>query len=517
MIKCADKRWIDRPSGRFNGIKQLSYSFCLLIVSLSMILSCSRNSENRDQDAVLAKVGEKTITVQDFLHRSEYAIRPPYCRADNKIHKKIILNSLIGEKLLALEAGDVNELTSDENYQAYLEGRKEQAMRQIHYFEEAHKKIELDPDEIQNEYKIAGRKYQISYFTLKDKSLADRIANQFSDEKIGFIEMYHSLTGDSLVPQREVSWEKSENQNIFDALFRKNVEKGGIVGPLNIQDEQILFIKVDGWVDSQVMTEQAVRERRSKVVEKLTDEKAWASYQVDIGNLMRNKEMQFYESTFKRLVTLTAPFYIQSDESKQRLFNNSFWQNSEDDVDLSHVLQDLDDINHFPLFSIDGKVWTIERFRAKLKRHPLVFRKNDLQNKNFAEQFKLAIVDMVRDNYITQDAYQKGYDQSRIVQRQITMWRDHLSALYQKYTFLKSIEIKESDQIKIVDSYMTPYIDSLQVCYHQDIEIDLKLLDEIQLTQIDMIVLQPDQPFPIVAPAFPLVTSDHHIDYGKAM
>ena len=52
---------------------------------------------------VLAHVGDKTITIQDFIHRAEYSIRPAYCRQSNYVHKKIVLNSLIAEKLAALE------------------------------------------------------------------------------------------------------------------------------------------------------------------------------------------------------------------------------------------------------------------------------------------------------------------------------------------------------------------------------------------------------------------------------
>ena len=97
------------------------------------------------------------------------------------------------------------------------------------------------------------------------------------------------------------------------------------------------------------------------------------------------------------------------------------------------------------------------------------------------------------------------------------MWVDHMLALYQKYKYLSSLQVDEKDQVKIVEEYMTPYLDSLQNEYSSIIEINIPVFEKIKLTRVDMIALQPDQPFPIVVPAFPLVTTDNRLDYGKIM
>ena len=74
---------------------------------LFLFLSCAEKPFV-PEEAVLAQVGEKFITIQDFIRRAEYTIRPDYCRQDNYIHKKIILNSLIAEKLASLEFEKLN-------------------------------------------------------------------------------------------------------------------------------------------------------------------------------------------------------------------------------------------------------------------------------------------------------------------------------------------------------------------------------------------------------------------------
>ena len=61
----------------------------------TFFFSCTQNNEQHQisEEVVLARVGHEVITIQDFIRRAEYAIRPDYCRQDNYIHKKIVLNS----------------------------------------------------------------------------------------------------------------------------------------------------------------------------------------------------------------------------------------------------------------------------------------------------------------------------------------------------------------------------------------------------------------------------------------
>ena len=80
----------------------MRHLFCILLTFF--LTNCSDKQKTTvDNSLVLAKVGSKNITIQDFIRRAEYTIRPKYCRRGNYIHKKIILNSLIAEKILSLE------------------------------------------------------------------------------------------------------------------------------------------------------------------------------------------------------------------------------------------------------------------------------------------------------------------------------------------------------------------------------------------------------------------------------
>jgi len=81
-----------------------------LIVCILFLISCGEVKEKDPEEIILARIGDVTISLGEFMRRSEMTIRPPYCSGDNNLHKKIVINSLIAEKMLALEAGEDNDL-----------------------------------------------------------------------------------------------------------------------------------------------------------------------------------------------------------------------------------------------------------------------------------------------------------------------------------------------------------------------------------------------------------------------
>ena len=141
---------------------------------LFLFLSCAEKPFV-PEEAVLARVGEKFITIQDFIRRAEYTIRPDYCRQDNYIHKKIVLNSLIAEKLASLEFEKLNSEFQSKDAEEYFRGRREQAMRQTMYFEEYFEKVSISPEIVQSNLKMASRKVDLQFLNLPDIDVARKV------------------------------------------------------------------------------------------------------------------------------------------------------------------------------------------------------------------------------------------------------------------------------------------------------------------------------------------------------
>ncbi len=486
--------------------------FLLLYLPLSF---CGKKVSVDPTENVLAKIGDKTISVDEFFRRAEYTIRPPYCKGDNYIHRKIILNSLVAEKLFALEAGTNNELTRNAQFQDYIRGRKEQAMRQWLYNEIAYKKVKLDTNEIKKIYKLAGRKYNINFCSLKDSSNINQFKRELINTKNSYEEAYRHYFGLEEIPQREVSWEDQDEVAIHNALFAAPLEKGQIIGPITTEDGYYLLMQIIGWTDRLAISDTDIQRRWNDVSEQLKTNQANKIYTRYVAQVMRGKKVEFSRDAFFKLAEIFAPLYLKSMEDKKEAFNRRFWK---DEILPDSLAGDIDEIMDHSLLQIDGQLWKISDFMKEMMIHPLVFRKRKISHQEFPEQFKLAIIDMIQDKYLTQEAYKKGYDKVSAVVSNAEMWQDYLLAQYQKNRFLKAINAThETDYMKAISGYLNKYVDSLQTKYNDQIQIDTDQFEKIQLTRIDMFALQKNVPFPIIVPSFPLLTTDNKMDYGRKM
>ena len=223
--------------------------FFLIIFS-----GCSREKIEEPEYKILAKVGDRVITVDEFIKRSEYTIRPPYCKNDYGMSKKIILNSLIAEKLLAQEVNPDSAIEKGSHLAKYIRGRQEQAMRRFHYFQKGRQKVKLDTSEVKKVYKMAGRKYYVKYFNFPTRSIANDFMNELAEHGNNFRKVLESLPnqGEIRIPEMEVKFNTSKDDVIHTALFNKNsdsINSGDIIGPLETHDKNYVVMQIDSIIE----------------------------------------------------------------------------------------------------------------------------------------------------------------------------------------------------------------------------------------------------------------------------
>lgn len=490
-----------------------------ILVLAVLICSCSDRPADHPGETILARVGNRTISVNEFIRRAEYTIRPPYCSGDNYIHRKIALNSLIAEKLLALEADKTDWLGSNAEFQDYLIGRKEQAMRQWLYYKEAYEKAQVDTTAIKKVYSVAGRTYRIAYFTLED-SARQAAAQQMLQEGIPFEAVCRRVSGGLDPPEREVAFQGHEHEALIEALFSEKLRKDQVIAPVELDDGRMVFSKILGWTDRKLLSDLDIRRRWEESRAYLKAKKALDLYDAYVAEVMRGKRIEFMPQTFRALVNQVGPLYLRSEEEKKEAFNAAMWGKSQGEMTPEILGNELDALQDQPLFRVDGQVWLVRDFERELRRHPLLFRKRRFPKAEFAEQFKLAIVDMVRDRYLTEEAYKKGYDKVNVVERDAMMWRDNLAALVQQQRILKQqgqLDAYRQDPLPVIEQVLDPYLAELKKAYNDQIEINTDVFERIKLTRVDMMVLRRNVPFPILVPGFPMLTTAHRLDYGRKM
>ena len=486
----------------------------LNLIIIFGLFSCSGRVPENNLD-ILAKVGDRIITKQDFIRRAEYSIRPLYCRQANYIHKKIILNSLIAEKLLALEAEKAKvDLLDNPLFQSFVLGRSEQAMRQLHYYDEFYKQVELDSAAVLNAYKLAGRTVDITFINLPDLNSANTIKNLVM-EGISLDSAYTMIWGQHTPPKRQLNWFDKESVDLHKAIFNPDVTKGSIIGPLVPDNKTFLLLQVNGWTDRPAITESEKSLRITDVRKRLRENDAEQKYKEWVQNIMTGKQLELNPNVFPAYAEKVTDIYLQSDSVKQAQYGKFLWADPElDFIRDSLTSAPLESFAETDiLFHVDNVPWTIQKFHQEIRKHPLVFRKKKMNRGEFQEQLKFAIADLVRNIEITKDCYENKYEQSSTVKLNRELWYDSSIARYYRSILFKEMGVLYDDPENVAIR-MNPIVDSLQTTYSDQIEIDTDLFESIELTSIDMTVIQHGVPFPKVVPPFPVFTNDNKLDYG---
>ena len=485
--------------------------------ALLVIMTCERTPHTAG--VVLARVGDRVITEEDFMRRAEYTMRPDYCAGDNYIHRKIVLNSLIAEKLLALETPQ-SPLLKKPEFKAYIQGRQEQAMRQWLFKTKGRDLVSVDTSETRQALRQAIRSYAVQYVNLPDSNAANGW-NRARSDGYSFDILASTLVGSDTIPTHELDWFERGDEPLHGVVFGQSHQQGDILGPLALEDGSYVVIRIKGWVDRPVITESELAQQYADVRERLFQSKADAEYKQFVAGIMAGHRLELNPPIFKAYALKAAELYLKANEEKEQLLNQAIW-NSEEQI-LTQSLSGSPDIaGDAVLFSIDGRSWTMDRFEAELQRHPLVFRQRKISHKEFPEQLKYAIADLIRDHYLTETAYGLGYDQVPNIRQYVQTWQDHYVSRKARNDYLQLRLAAEQDSVDqselgLLTRYMDPLINSLQAKYADQIIIDTDLFESLELSSIPMMVSNRNLPFPISVPAFPRLTTDDRVDYGRRL
>ncbi len=492
----------------------------LILFSIQLLVSCGKKLE-QPKEVILVKIGPKTISKNEFIRRAEMTIRPPYCRSNYNLHKKIILNSLIAEKLLALEAGEENDFINDPLIKKHLQGRKEQAMRQWLYYEKATKKVKLDSSEILKYFAWADRHYNVSYVNLQDSALAWQLFEQARKDTTQFDEILQRNIGLTKMPKRKIKYSNVEPDPVLDALFTRRLLKGEVLPPVKVGKNDFLLMKVDGWRRYPIITQSQADQTWFNISENLTKRKSEKYFADYIRQVMKGKTINFERNNFLHLVELLGPVYLKTPEEKKRELKKLYWDEGEVEDKFNEVQPKLKEMEKAPIFDINGKTYTVADLMEAMSTHPLVFRKKNFPNNEFGQQLQFAIMDLITDQELTKIAYQNNYDKINVVQRNYQMWKDSFNAFYYKRQLMQKWGIADTTfqkrMIPVLEEFFNPYVDSLQNKYSSMIEINTDEFNKIKLTRIDMVATYSNLPYSLVVPPFPTLTTDDRLDYGKKM
>jgi hypothetical protein len=482
-------------------------------ILLLLTLTCSNTSKiDESNETILVRIADRSITVQDFLNRMELSPRPFYCSGSSEKEKAIALNSMIAEKMLAIEAGDECKPLKNELFSAYIKGRKEQFMRDKLYEIEAMKKCELDSISVNKGIKAAQMNYEVEFFMLP-KETATKIQDMLTETLYTASQIFEQLSEKHRPQSRRVNYLDNDVMPIQEALFNKPVPENEVVGPINIDDENYLFMRIKDFKYSPALSATEHARRAELVVEKMTFEQARANWDDYVYRVMDGKNIKFDRATFEALLKMFSAKTLR-DDSNLKL----------DDIteDINEIIINQDDefetFLRESFFSIDGEVWTVGDFRKLVLSHPIVFRDDEINSpREFVKAFRTAILDVIQDSAINQEGYKRNIDKLPGIQRKTLIWQDFFVAKYQQEKYLDQIRKRadfDPENLKgNKNTTIDTYIDSLQQQYQSKIELNFEEYNKIKLINTQMIGIRPKVPYPDLVPAFPANAIDEDVGY----
>ena len=473
-------------------------------------ISCDKTpSINLDQEVIIAKIENRVITVNDFLKRCEYSPRPAYCNGDNYIHKKIALNSLIAEKMLAVEF-DRNKQAINENQRNFIEGRKEQLMRHLMLKKYGYEDIQLDSILLMQQYQLRKRTYEVEYVFKNENVLKELNAK----ENIVTSKENAPVPSVNNISSKNLSYNDQMVDSIRELLFSSGPELKQVYGPYIATDSTVFYMKVSGWITGVNISDQQKKDTWESVKNEMTEAQALKKYSSYISNLMRDKKIKYDERNFEIFAKLVSNVYKIEKFKKEKMIQSSIWESNNavqiETMNLAKNMKEKIILHH------DGKNWTINDIMSLIKKHPLVFRKKNINPNNFTNELKFSLADLFRDMHITKQGYDLGLDQNINVKSETNKWQDYIKSELIKTKYAKSFQ-KNSNSNDRNNQYklITNKIDSLQKAYSNKIKINTDKFEEIELLSIDLFGMYSNQAYNNLEPPFPILTNDHLLDYGS--
>ena len=446
------------------------------------------------QGEIIAKIGDHIIFENDVIERAEYTPRPLYCRGNSILDKKIIINTLIGEKLFSEE---LNELDIPENIDNYLIGRKNQKMRDVLFFDITNSSS-IKTSQYSHWYQLADYEYDIKYLSILDEKLVNKIKNKIAEGiDLDSIYLNEGVSEKKLPIRQEIRIFNLDNYALRESLYEKVRYVGDIVGPIKTDDNVYMFYEIINskkTINLSPNQQKITADEISELITKQSNEIFFRNY---VENIMKGLSFKLNEDGFRYFSE-----YVKS------------WYERDKTVNLNLSYDNLEEnVSNKVLLSLDDNPITINKILNWIKIHPLEFRNGYYEKMVFEIQLKYALADLIRDRKLNEEAKRIGLDRHPLVLREYEKWRDNYQAMKIRNDIIGNIKLNSID----VPIELNNFFKNLTSKYSDKIWINTKAVERLELSSIDMVVLNETGPYEINTPIFPIITSHHQFDYGKVL
>ncbi|MFA6598621.1 MAG: peptidylprolyl isomerase [Ignavibacteriaceae bacterium] len=404
-----------------------------ILLFLLIIVLQTHFCQAQKKDEPVAKIGNETITSDEFKTRYELLPHPSATYKDSDSLKKEFLASLIAEKLWALEAKDMHFDTL-KLYQNLLKPIEKMFLRDALYKQEVESKFKItDLDLIRGK---ARAQITLKVLILSAIDSAESYA------------MYKKLTKgvpfDSLLKKRPdfalqrepvpITFGKMDEEWMEDSLYR--MKPNTFSKPMKNKSGWFIFKLVDK-VDGNVDRSPSIAENVKNIIRARRGRVYGGEF---LNKLLKGKQVPFNPDIVRGL-----PDKMLESFEKRRQANPA------DSVNLHFTETDLaylsslygDETLAKPIAMMKTDPPTLSDFFYYLLVEDFTIKKVTKQNIIAALQQKLN--DFVQHELITREAQSRGLGNLPEVKKDIRMWRENYLAQFMKKVFVDSSRVTDDD------------------------------------------------------------------------
>ena len=459
-------------------ISPVIYKNVTYVLLISSFFACTRPI---DKEPVLATVGNREITKQEFILRAESSPLPQL-RGGNRDKTAQLLEILIGEKLMALEAECVG-LDSNRTFYEITSFAEELAVARELYLEEVRDKVEIDRQEIELTAGKMSESRTVAFVLSPQKEMSESYRQRLlkGESFAMLLQDIYGSAADTLGNRMTISWGEGEAV-LDDVIFDLRMGEVSQVVPTS-RGFAVLILENRKRKAIQTETDYAnILHRAEKVLRARRETSRSGEF---VSDFMSDKAVHLEENVFPEFAEAILRQIDFKDENKDMPQKQNILPSHE--IDL--VKQGLADRHNEILVRFKGGDWTIGEVinRWRLCNLPLDLSSPEKCRRSIVRNLSI----MIRDKFLADEGRKRGYHKRASVRSEVGMWRDHYL-----YIFLKE---KKTAQGEKPD--WTKYLYEMRQKHVA--KVDTTLLKSITLTDIPVLALRPGQYGSLVVPLWP--------------
>jgi hypothetical protein len=426
---------------------------------------------------------------------------------------------MINEKLLALDGYEKGMMDKETAKEMYDEIESDLAAEEM-FNKMIVPEIQINDTEIEKVIEKKQSEYQLRWLYAKDLMQLKQYELDLKSS-ISFDSLFGSQLNDSvLIDDRQLA---SSLYNIYVknpqfAQIIDTLKPGNVSDPIHTDDGWYI-IKIDNIWKTLITNETEYKKLKSESIDAITKSKLDILSDQYVKKLFTNENPTIKRDAFNVLRSYLGKFVITSQKYSEWGLDDKL------DIALTNLgLKRGEKYTGLTLVTSDNSNLSLDEFLIWYRNREQYVKllKNDLIG--FSKSLEDLVWLMVRDKFITAEAYQKGYNKSEWVIKQSSWWKDKISYSAYRNELANSITLN-SEEIKLAETKSKSQSELLsdklskkilykilelkkkyRVIINKNVLDDIKVSSENDKKAIDMYIVKRGNLIP--RPAFPTIDID---------